>query len=245
MKQKYLYALGIIILMCNTAFSGIYIVCDDDGSTPTTTKKHVISVVTDANRILRQVASTINITTDGIQYINRSAWKHLNFTDITFPQTLSDMGKLPRGGSLRIIIVDTINGSDLVGFNTRYLTVLAKNANGITFAHEFGHAGGLSDIFPRRDGLSITDAGVVKEEYMPKDWSGYYPPGLLHTNLITRLLMYGYRVPGKGDIPLGRIYGVYAPKDEDGDPLPTTKGMAPVGLQDLNRQPMHRDFDDP
>ena len=240
MKRESLYVLSIVTLMSNIALSGIYIVCDDDGSNPVTTKAHVLAAFADANRYLRQVAVTVNVTEDSIQYINRSAWRDLNRTNANHRQTLRDMRATPRNGSLRIFFVNTYNGSFRAGFNTDYCLAVAKNASGITLAHEICHAGGLSDIYIHRDGLSITDAGMVKEEYMPKDWSGYYPPDLQHTNLITRLLMYGYIVPDMGDIPLGRVYGVYRPM-VNGRLQPPVKGMAPVGAQDLKRPPQHLD----
>jgi len=230
------------MLMCNTAFSGVYIVCDDDGGNPAVTKEHAIAVFTEANRYLRQVAATLDITADSIQYTNRTAWKVVNTTTNNFPLRIRNMGRVPKGDShLRIFFVDSINNSNRIGFNCDYFMVIAKNATGVVLAHEFCHAGGLRDIYAQRDGVSIADAGVVKEEYMPKDWSGYYPSGLLHTNLITRLLMYGYLHPDMGDIPGGRVYGVYRPR-VNGRLLPPVKDMVPVGLQDLNRQPKHLDF---
>ena len=245
MKRKCLLFFATATSICNIALGGVWIVCDDDGSNPSVTKSHAFAVFAEANTALRQVGMTLDITADSIQHINRSAWNNLSTTNSnTFTQTLYDMGEVPRNGSLRIFIVSSFNGSERTGFNTRHCLVLTKNANGITLAHEICHVGGLRDIYAQRDGVSIADAGLVKAEYFdPKDWSPYYPPDLLHTNLITRLLMYGHWVPNKGDIPHGRVYGVYAPRDEEGDPLPTTKGMVPVGLQDLNRQPTHIDHD--
>ena len=243
MKRKWLYSFGIVTLMCSTALSGIYIVCDDDGSNPSVTKDHVISVFEEANKVLRQVAMSLPITADQIQYINHSAWKNLSQTNSNYQQIRRDMGSVPRIGSLRIFFIDSLNGSNRIGLNGITSMLITKNASGATFAHEVCHVGGLRDIYPQRDGISITDAGVVKEEYFPQDWSGgYYPSGLLHTNLITRLLMYGYVGPSTIDIPLGRVHGVYRPM-VNGQVQPPTKGMVPVGVQDLNRQPQHRDRD--
>lgn len=230
--------------MCSTAFSGVWIVCDDDGSNPSVTKDHVLSVFAGANTVLRQVVMSLDITAGDIQYINRSAWKDLSRTNSTHQQTLREMGACPKNGNLRIFFVNTVHGSDCDGFNTRYCIAMAKHASGISLAHEVCHVGGLRDIYVTYDNVSIADAGVVREEYIPKDWSGYYPRGLLHTNLITRLLMYAYIVPDMGDIPLGRVYGVYRPM-VNGMLQPPEKGMVPVGLQDLNRQPEHADFDEP
>ena len=243
MNAKFLCWFAVVALVCRTALSGIWIVCDDDGSNPACTKEHAVSVFNDANAVLAQGGIRFPVTVDDIQYINQSAWKDLNRTNSTYQQTLRDMGSIPRSGALRIFFVNTNNGSELTGFNTRRCLVVAKNASGVILAHEIGHACGLRDIYATQDGLSITDAGVVKAEYLnPLDWgAGYYNPDLLHTNLITRLLMYGYIHPNQGHIPHGRVHGVYKPRDANGQLLPTTKGMTPVGLQDFNRQPQHLD----
>ena len=243
MKRKCLLFLATATLICNIALGGVWIVCDDDGSNPSVTKAHALAVFAEANTVLRQVGMTLDITADSIQYINRSAWKIANTTTNTFPLRLRNMGSVPKGNSnLRIFFVDTINGSNRIGFNSDYCMTIAKNASGIVLAHEVCHAGGLRDIYITQGNISLADAGTVKAEYLPMDWSGYYPQNLSHTNLITRLLMYGYIQPNMGDIPLGRIYGVYRPK-VNGQILPPTKDMVPVGIQDLNRQPKHLDFD--
>lgn len=115
-----------------------------------------------------------------------------------------------------------------------------------TLAHETGHACGLRDIYPfvrNNTNVIICDifnAGVVQAGYMnPKDWgAGYYQRDLLHTNLITRLLMYGYGSADdiRGHIPHGSVYGAYYPR---GSNLPVT-GMSEVGLNSItNRQPIH------
>jgi len=233
----------LFVACCNTALGGIYIVCNDDGSNPVVTKEHVVSVFADANKVLAQGGIHFPVTTNEVQYINRSTWKILRYNSPSFGRILRDMGAVPKHGALRIFFVDTIDGSNRVGFNGRRCLVVAKNATGMVLAHEIGHACGLRDIYATQDGLSIADAGVVKAAYLdPLDWgAGYYADDLQQTNLITRLLMYGYIHPNMGHIPHGRVYGVYKPRDAAGNLLPTTRGMAPVGLKDFNRNPQHED----
>ena len=50
--------------------------------------------------------------------------------------------------------------------------------------------------------LIINIAGLVKTGYMTqKDWgAGYYDENLQHTDLVKRLLMYGYNEPTKGHV---------------------------------------------
>jgi len=61
MKREFLFFGSSIALMCSTAFSGVYIVCDDDGSNPVVTKNYVVSVFNEANKFLRQVAVTVGV----------------------------------------------------------------------------------------------------------------------------------------------------------------------------------------
>ena len=70
---------------------------------------------------------------------------------------------------------------------------------------------------------------------MPFDWGGgYYPPGLMQTNLIKQLLMYGWVEDGAGtDIPTGSIYGVWHDLLNGVWKL----DLAPVGLDNLERDP--------
>jgi len=234
----------------NTALGGIYIVCDDDGNNPVMTKESAAILFTDANKYLAQGGIHVPVTVDHIQHINRSAWKNLNSTNTTFRQTLRQMGETPRAGDLRIFFIESYNGSNRTGFNGDYCMAIAKNASAVTLAHEIGHACGLRDIYSyvRNNTNQIThhifNAGVVKAEYMdPLDWgAGYYAADLQQTNLITRLLMYGYIHPNANHIPHGNVYGVYRPKI-NGVIQPPTIGLAPVGLKDFNRQPQHRDYE--
>ena len=87
---------------------------------------------------------------------------------------------------------------------------------------------------------SIEDIGLTKTQYMhPKDWgAGYYPADTLHTNLVTKLLMYGYMEDDALDIPHGDIRGVYK---LPGVPL-IINDIAPVGFTHMNRNPQHQTF---
>jgi len=243
-KRKFFTLIFIITaLTYHAALGGIYIVCDDDGNNPAVTKEHVVARFNEANAILRQAGMHFPVTVDSVQYINKSAWKNLNRTNNNYTVIRRDMGLVPKDDALRIFFVDAVNGSTFTGVTARRSMAVGKNASGITLAHEIGHICGLFDIYDTRGNVTIADAGVVKAEYLdPKDWAaGFYPDTLQQADLVKRLLMYGYVSPDAGYIPHGRVYGVHIPRDSNGQPLPTTKGMAYVGLQDFNRQPYHSD----
>ena len=75
-------------------------------------------------------------------------------------------------------------------------------------AHEIGHAYGLHDIYEKYKGLELQgNDEALCEAHMPSDW-GVYEPMLIQTDVIQRLLMYGYHIEGRIDIPMGDVFGV-------------------------------------
>ena len=58
----------------------------------------------------------------------------------------------------------------------------------------------------------------------------YYPRGLQHSALITRLLMFGQSAGGT-DIPAGSIHGL----DREG-----VVGLVKVGVMGMDRKPFHK-----
>jgi hypothetical protein len=208
----------------------------------TTTPLQITNLVNQANPHISQFGIRLRIA--GITHTNNPAWYDIANSRIT----AVEMGKVinPANG-LKVFFVNTINGGSTLGFNDPYCMATAMSGIDyatlpITFAHEIGHSCNLRDIYARQGGLDIYTAGVVQAGYMDaKDWgAGYYANDLLHTNLITRLLMYGYDSPNAGHVPHGRVYGVHRPTR--GAPL--TIGMAPIGLDSPNfiRQPKHNDL---
>ena len=214
----------------------IWIVCDNNGN-PCVSAPYVTNKVDEANIWLAQKGIDLQIA--GINYTNRSDWLTMPSSGVAH-DTLRELSH--SGDGLKIVFVKGINGAR--GFNGSDCIGIGLDATDTTLAHEVCHAGGLRDIYAvvrdRNTGaiiLDIFDAGVVQAGYMDvKDWgTGYYQNGLLHTNLITRCLMYGTWSPNRGHIPHGSVHGVHRPTP--GAAL--TIGMAPVGLDKLSQQPKH------
>ena len=69
------------------------------------------------------------------------------------------------------------------------------------------HACGLSDVYDRHQETTLVVEGGPTRERMPDDW-GWYPPNVMQTNIVRRLLMYGRRSDTKADISYGDVYGL-------------------------------------
>jgi len=77
--------------------------------------------------------------------------------------------------------------------------------------------------------------------WLPKDWGGgHYPPGMMQTNVIRRLLMYGIDEAGVQqalDIPTGKVYGLW--NDRKGGVSDWKLSEVPVGQEDM-KIPHHK-----
>ena len=139
------------------------------------------------------------------------------------------MGNVPNpANGIKAFFVGEMNNRNTLGSNGLSCMVLSKDADEVTLAHETGHYCDLRDIYISQPGFSIANAGVVQASYFdPKDWgAGYYEEGLMHTNLIKRLLMYGIRHDDRGHVPHGHVRGVFRPTRTNDYQV----GMAPIGL---------------
>lgn len=104
---------------------------------------------------------------------------------------------------------------EVLGRYSRYGIILRNAANSNTLAHEIGHACGWYDIYRGSDIHTTHDSLManVKEVWMPDDWNNgtgcrFYDHTLLQSDLILRLLMYGYGSDTKCDIPNGGVRGM-------------------------------------
>lgn len=189
-----------------------------DGSKYAATPSHVTNVFNATNQRVSQFGTKLRIA--GIIYTNNPAW--FDIADSNVAHTNMGTVAIPTN-SLRVFFVDKIDGGDTLGFNGDYsmavsaTTDIAKLAT--ILAHEVGHACGLNDIYPWYEDIGngipftdIFDAGVVRKDRMEdeKDWgAGYYQHDLLHTNLLTRLLMHGYYHENMNHVPHGSVYGIH------------------------------------
>jgi len=204
-------------------YADVWVVCYDNGY-PCVSALHITNVFNAGNAYMQH--GRMNLRIRNITYTNRQDW-------LTAPDSrtanMNIRGLPHKGGALKVVFIENITSGTL-GFSGNYCIGLTANATGVVFAHEVGHAGKLNDIYPYRNGVTVS--GFVASNRMHlKDWgAGYYSNDLTQSNLIQRLLMCGYATPTMGHIPHGSVQGL--------DTNSVLK-MINVGLDSLVNQPTH------
>ena len=242
----------------------VWIVRDDDGNNAAYTENQVHEIISGVNRIYRQCATTFELA-GAINFTNRTEWLNLTRTDGYCPEADAMLAGLSKNtpSGLKICLVNSMTRvrtsppltESLGGFNSPNGIVAVTGhpqapLSPRVLGHEIGHAFGLSDIYDKDERTPLIVEGLVSANRLPLDWSGsntgteYYPAGLKQAELIQRLLMFGITRGPKTDdcvdIPMGSIYGLWSKKVDDSRVWCLGENQrAPVGLENMNRQPNH------
>ena len=206
-------------------------------------------IITNANKILRQKALTLDWS-GTVNYTNRTEWQDI--TDVMNPTntTLDALLNCTNNtGGLEIYFVNSLQsgGENFGGLNGRAGLVLAKGNeygsgySGHVVAHETLHQCGLYDIYATETNKTLlVVTGELSHDRLPSDWGGgYYSKDLTQVELVKRLVMYGVQAApassGSGlDLPSGRVYGLRYTDSA----VPTTNiwslGGALVGQSDVS-----------
>ena len=178
------------------------IVGSDGGAVPVSAET-VSNKVDEVNRIFRQAA--MSFTVESCVVTNAVGLFEIDETNVVQRSLLYSM--LPNGDGLKMIYVNRISG-DTEAFWSHYGIIITASARAEVVAHEIGHACGLTDIYDHCDGVYFSGADYrVDEVKLPYDW-GSYDWLLAHDDLVKRLLMYGYHLDEKADIPAGGVFGL-------------------------------------
>ena len=133
------------------------------------------------------------------------------------------------------------------GITVSYGTMIPAFMEPIIWAHEFGHVCGLDDIYhdvnstPMYSGPYITpQTQILTAADVPDDYSAYEEPSLRRSDVIPRLLMYGYprneqERLGHTDLPIGCIRGL-----TENDSGSFVEQLVAVGSSSLNKTPSCR-----
>lgn len=235
---------------------------------PIRTTEEIDEMIRGANEILLQVGvqmkrtadpRVIEISHDGMIARNEDSVVE----DMVTFSNLVDVAS--NTGGVEVYFVRSIrsdsNKNAITGLHCDRGIALEKLADALVLAHEVGHAIGMSDIYVAEGDYRLT-YGETRKIFMDNDWNGgcqgpsdfsvhydvmqavgsarYFRRGLLHGNVIQRLLMNGERdfdssVNGI-DITYGTVYGM---DTESIDGLVDCGCFYGVGRQ-KTRSPVHR-----
>ena len=193
----------------------VWIVGNDLGTYYASDATTVSNMVSGVNKIYEQIGVSFYI--DSICYTNREEWLRLcDMKGNYLRQRRFDLANVAKNtGGVELYFVDYIKPKTL-GNNSRFGTVVAKDATPLVIAHELGHSFGLLDVYPYDDGdpAATMLGNGVRKEWAYDDWNNgcgarYYSQVATQDRLIRRLLMCGFRqVETAGwDMSYGSIYG--------------------------------------
>lgn len=209
MKRLALFIVFFAMSACadtNSVKLTCWILCRNNGSTPFTTGI-VSNLVEGVNEIYRQVDLSFYI--ESISFTNDSYLADLQYSNAV--QKKAICGIANNTGGLELYFVASITGTAVANptaFHRYDGIVVGPGANARSLAHEIGHACNLRDIYNWHSGTNYIVTGSPLESRMPNDW-GWYPPTITHSNVVERLLMYGFRSDYKADISYGDIHGLF------------------------------------
>jgi len=188
-----------------------YIVTSTDGTTKAISISYAINHFKEANAIWKQAGIRFRPQYGG--EIRNSSYFAIQ--DVATLDALTSENF--NTGKLEVYFVNSLPG--LILGTDRSSTEDARE--GITttgslsaqiLAHELGHAVGLDDFYTSQSisGQTVTTGTeLIREAWLPEDWSDFYEVDLTQTDLLERLLMFGIFTTNGNDIPAGRIYGVH------------------------------------
>lgn len=187
-----------------------------DGGVWARTEDEVRGIFDDVNDIFSQIGVVVSL--DSISFTNHTGW--LNFNPRANNWAVPNQITSITNGTGGLVYYFVGNMGSYYGLHNGGDILIKNTATGVTVAHEAGHAFGLSDIYTAQTNetaLAVSPALEPTLGNMPNDWGsdsalGFYSAGLTHSDIVTRLLMYGEGDSGDGagiDLSYGDVYGLW------------------------------------
>jgi len=210
-----------------------YVICDSN-DVAAVSADTIAGWVAEANRIYRQVAMTFTLASVQNVY-GKDKW----FV-IENPAEFYEMTSYTNNtGGLELYCVGGMyapgahSSMQLTAGDIKRGMAIRQGEPGGVLAHELGHACGLDHIYYALGGMVSLEL-LLEANWSGGDGTGHYPPDLEHQNLVSRVLMYPYKVNSAQDIPLGSVKGS---ENVGGTVIVSPK---PCGFADMvTREPTH------
>ena len=223
----------------------VYVTFNDIDGKPARSKPEILELIAEVNKIYAQLAVEFVLEEKDIhfpissEYFNlKSEAKYKEMQSIGFNTEGVEIYFVHSFAPWRLDTTIGLNFGD-PGTNKSAGLTISRQADAVTLAHEIGHCGRLEDIYDHIKDQQLPN-DLVKAAWEPRDWNSgpdpaYYERTLMQSNLIKRLLMYGYDQLDNGtDIANGQVWGI----DIDGNPA----RLIPVGKENfmpMTRKPYH------
>lgn len=198
----------------------------------------VMACLSDMNMAYSQVGLVFNLVECQVVASNE-----LYIVDYTNAASRAALCNYATGtGGIELYFAGEIVSSQVRAFHTKRGIVAGPDATPRDVSHEVGHACGWKDVYESHSGTSLAIEGRPRKEWMPDDWSPYYPRSITQAAIIRRLLMYGRSGEGHADIPAGDVHGLWYIYIFDANTRTWSRdwrvSLAPVGAWNgMNRNP--------
>ena len=181
------------------------------GEPPPITEAQINSMLEEVNVIFRQVGMHFSLGAS-LMCVTNETWTRDGLVVTNVGVQIRNI--IPRTDGLEVYFIEGRGWRrEPLGQFTEFGIILRKDASAKTLAHEIGHACGWVDIYHGpRNAVSFELMQSVRQSWMPHDWNNgtgvrFYALMLLQSELIPRLLMFGYGGDTKSDIPAGNVHG--------------------------------------
>ena len=178
---------------------------------PPVTGPQIIAMLDEVNVIYRQVGMHFSLGAP-LMCVTNETWTRDGLVVANVGAQIRN--KMPKTDGLEVYFIEGRGWSrEPLGQFTEFGIIVRKAASAKTLAHEIGHACGWGDIYHGpRNAVASELKHSVQQPWMPRDWNNgtgvrFYDLMLLQSELIPRLLMFGYGGDTKSDIPKGNVHG--------------------------------------
>ena len=199
-------ALGLCLTALNALAADVraYVIARTNGDVAAAPSR-VTACISDMNMVYSQVGLAFNLVECAV--VTSNELYVVDYTNAASRIALCNYAT--NTGCIELYFVGEIASSQVRAFHTMRGIVVGPDATPRDVSHEVGHACGWKDIYESHSGTALSVDGRPRKEWLPDDWSPYYPRTITQAGIIQRLLMYGRSGDGHIDIPAGEVQGLW------------------------------------
>lgn len=176
-------ALSLAALNASAADVRAYVIARTNGDVAAAPSR-VTACISDMNTVYSQVGLAFNLAECAI--VTSNELYVVDYTNAASRAALCNYAT--NTGGIELYFVGEIVSSQARAFHTRRGIVVGPDATPRDVSHEVGHACGWKDIYESHVGTALSVEGRPRQEWMPDDWSPYYPRTMTQAEIIQRLL---------------------------------------------------------